>query len=139
MVYWSCHSFPAAMPPITLYTYPIYSKALIDLHDLFESIAGFNDAEKLEGFFRDFCTMQELKMFSDRWAIAKLVHKKLPYRIINEQTGASSSTIARLTNALKYGNGAVELACQIQEAKEPVCSRSQKITRGAEALRQMGY
>lgn len=131
------------MSPITHYTYPIYSKALIDLHDLFESITNFNDAEKLEGFFRDFCTMQELKMFGDRWAIAKLVHKRFPYRIINEQTGASSSTISRITNALKYGNGAMTLACQIQQAKEPVFSESQEngdaVFQGAETLRQMGY
>lgn len=69
----------------------------------------------LGAFLSDLCTPQELKMLCDRWAIAKLMHMGFSYRIIQEKTGASSATIARVSQNLSRGTGELLRVCRLRE------------------------
>lgn len=80
--------------------------------ELFEAVLKLETVEDCENFFRDLCTIQELKSMTERWQIAKMVWQGMPYRVITEKTGASSTTIARVAHWLTYGEGGYQRACK---------------------------
>ena len=82
--------------------------------DLFHAMMTLESVEEFEEFFRDLCTMQELKEMTERWSIAKLVWQDCPYRVISQKTGASSTTIARVAHWLMYGKGGYQKVCRKQ-------------------------
>lgn len=85
--------------------------------ELFEAVLKLESVEDCEKFFRDLCTMQELKSMTERWQIAQMVWKGMPYRVITEKTGASSTTIARVAHWLTYGEGGYQKACKLFTTK----------------------
>ncbi len=85
--------------------------------ELFQAILSLQTVEDCECFFRDLCTIQELKAITERWQIAKMVWQGMPYRVITQKTGASSTTIARVAHWVTYGKGGYQKACQ-HEVKE---------------------
>lgn len=80
--------------------------------DLFRALLALETVEDCENFFRDLCTIQELKAITERWEIAKLVSQNVPYRVIGQKTGASSTTIARVAHWVNYGKGGYQKACK---------------------------
>lgn len=59
-------------------------------------------AEEMQCFLRDLCTPGELQAFAERWRIAQLLEKgEMGYREIASQTGASTTTVARVNRFLK--------------------------------------
>ncbi len=73
--------------------------------ELFEVIVHLEDQEECARFFRDLCTLTELKAMAERWQVVQLVSEDIPYREICERTGASTATITRIAHWLKYGEG----------------------------------
>jgi len=73
--------------------------------ELFEVIVHLEDPEECARFFRDLCTLTELKAMAERWQVVQLVSEEIPYREISERTGASTATITRIARWLKYGEG----------------------------------
>ena len=73
--------------------------------ELFEVIVHLEDPEECARFFRDLCTLTELKAMAERWQVVQLVSEDIPYREISERTGASTATITRIARWLKYGEG----------------------------------
>ena len=73
--------------------------------ELFEVIVNLEDPEECARFFRDLCTLTELKAMAERWQVVQLVSEDIPYREISERTGASTATITRIARWLKYGEG----------------------------------
>ncbi len=73
--------------------------------ELFEVIVHLEDPEECARFFRDLCTLTELKAMAERWQVVQLVSEDIPYREICERTGASTATITRIAHWLKYGEG----------------------------------
>jgi TrpR-related protein YerC/YecD len=71
--------------------------------ELFEVIVHLEDPEECARFFRDLCTLTELKAMAERWQVVQLVSEDIPYREISERTGASTATITRIAHWLKYG------------------------------------
>ncbi len=71
--------------------------------ELFEVIVHLEDPEECARFFRDLCTLTELKAMAERWQVVQLVSEDIPYREISERTGASTATITRIARWLKYG------------------------------------
>lgn len=63
-----------------------------------------NEGEALR-FLRDLCTIRELQEFGQRWHVARLLADGIPYHDISERTGASSATISRVNQWLRYGRG----------------------------------
>ena len=68
---------------------------------LFETIASLNGTEEIKDFLTDLCTPQELNAFQERWKIAQLLNGgDFSYREISTQTGASTTTVARVARFL---------------------------------------
>ncbi len=69
--------------------------------DLFKAIASIETADEAQRFFSDLCTPAEIKAFIERWKVCQLLNlKKFSYRQINEMSGASLATIARVARFL---------------------------------------
>jgi TrpR-related protein YerC/YecD len=76
-----------------------------EMKDLFDVILELEDAEEVERFLRDLCTLSELQAMAHRWEVAKLLEQGLPYQEISRQTGASTTTVTRVAHWLRYGEG----------------------------------
>ena len=69
------------------------------------AVLALRSVEECRSFFRDLCTPAELQAMADRWAVALLLERGLPYREIHKQTGVSVTTISRVARYLTSGNG----------------------------------
>jgi len=73
--------------------------------DLISTIAKIRDEELTGQFLRDLCTRNELEAMAQRWEVAQLVDKGVPYLQIAKRTGASTATITRVASWLHHGQG----------------------------------
>jgi TrpR-related protein YerC/YecD len=80
-----------------------------ELKALYEAILKLENTDECKNFFRDLCTLDELKSMAERFAVAKMVNKKIPYRTIAEKTGSSTATITRVAQWLHHGKGGYKL------------------------------
>ena len=87
-----------------------------NLHDFFQAIITLKTEEECEKFFDDVCTIQELEALSQRLEVAKLLCEGKSYNDINRITGASTTTIGRVSRCLNYGDGGYKNA--IRRLKE---------------------
>jgi TrpR-related protein YerC/YecD len=76
-----------------------------DAEALFQAIGSLEGLEETERFFRDLCTLTELRDLSQRWAVARLLDEGLHYAEISKRTGASTATITRIASWLNHGEG----------------------------------
>lgn len=76
-----------------------------DAEALFEAIGALKGLDETERFFRDLCTLTELRDLSQRWAVARLLDDGLHYAEISKRTGASTATITRIASWLNHGEG----------------------------------
>ncbi|MDP8911334.1 MAG: YerC/YecD family TrpR-related protein [Actinomycetota bacterium] len=63
-------------------------------------------------FLRDLCTMSELEAMAHRWEVARLLDRGLPYHEVARRTGASTTTVTRVSHWLRYGEGGYRLALE---------------------------
>jgi TrpR-related protein YerC/YecD len=63
-----------------------------------------NDSEA-KSFLRDLMTEKEITEFAKRLQAAEMLVKKTPYLIIEQQTGLSSATVARVAKWLNGKEG----------------------------------
>lgn len=71
--------------------------------DLFHAISLIETENECKNFLRDLLTEAEIKEFSNRWKVAQLLDQKVAYKKIEQQTGMSSTTIARIQKWLTKG------------------------------------
>lgn len=76
-----------------------------DIDDLYSTIVHLQSVEECRKFFRDLLTETEIKELSERWRTARMLAQGVPYSRIEEETGLSSRTIARVHKWLKKGKG----------------------------------
>ena len=72
--------------------------------DLYAAILQLQTVEEVESFFFDLCTPAELEGIVDRWRIAQMLVRKMPYRQIAAETNVSTATIVRVARFLNNGN-----------------------------------
>ena len=72
--------------------------------ELFRAILTLETEEECDAFFRDLCTIPELKALSQRFAVAVMLNRNMVYNKIVEATGASTATISRVKRSLDYEN-----------------------------------
>lgn len=77
--------------------------------DLAAAIASLRDADEALRFLRDLCTVNELRELAARWEVARLLDDGVSYHDISERTGASSATISRVNQWLRYGRDGYRL------------------------------
>lgn len=79
-------------------------------NNLFETILDLKSVKEAECFFRDLCTVDEIKEMSDRWEIVQLLNKEIPYRDIASKLKTSTTTVSRVAQWLNNGMGGYKLA-----------------------------
>jgi len=77
--------------------------------ELASAIATLRDADEALRFLRDLCTVNELREIAARWEVARLLDSGTNYHEISERTGASSATISRVNQWLRYGRDGYRL------------------------------
>ena len=80
--------------------------------DLFETVASLKTKEEAQSFLRDLCTRAELDAMAHRWQVARLLDEGLPYHEVSRKTGASTTTVTRVAQWLRRGEGGYRLALQ---------------------------
>ena len=77
--------------------------------NLFKAMLVLKDVKEMEKFFRDLCTIDELKIMTERWEIAKLIDEGMSYRKIADKLNVSTTTIGRVALWLNNGEGGYRL------------------------------
>lgn len=72
--------------------------------DIITYLSITNDKEMVFNFLRDLLSEKEIREFSRRFEVAKLLNQKISYTEIEKQTGMSSTTIARISKFLNGEN-----------------------------------
>ena len=72
--------------------------------DLYAAILQLQTLDEVESFFFDLCTPAELEGIVDRWRVAQMLVRKMPYRQIAAETNVSTATIVRVARFLNNGN-----------------------------------
>jgi TrpR-related protein YerC/YecD len=76
---------------------------------LLDAILSLRGRDEAERFFRDLCTLGELRDLAMRWSVAQLLDQGLHYAEISSRTGASTATITRIASWLHHGEGGYRL------------------------------
>ena len=76
-----------------------------DAEALFSAILTLEDVEETQRFFRDLCTLNELRDMAQRWAVVRKLDSGMHYAEISRETGASTATITRIASWLNHGEG----------------------------------
>ena len=80
--------------------------AVKNLDELYKAILHLETIEECRSFFKDLCTIPELKALSQRFQVARMLTDKYVYNDIVRATGASTATISRVNRSLSYdGSG----------------------------------
>lgn len=78
--------------------------------DLFDTVLTLRTRTEAEAFFRDLCTLGELRDLTQRWQVVRLLEQGRHYADISRETGASTATITRIASWLRHGAGGYRLA-----------------------------
>lgn len=81
----------------------------IDRKALYKAFLLLKTEENCKKFLRDLLTEAEIKEFTNRWKVARMLNKKISYEQIEKETGMSSTTIARVQKWLINGKGGYKL------------------------------
>jgi TrpR-related protein YerC/YecD len=76
-----------------------------DIDALCSAFATINDPDDVSKLLEDLCTIREIQDMAQRLSVARLLDNGESYNVISEKTGASATTIARVSKALNYGSG----------------------------------
>jgi TrpR-related protein YerC/YecD len=80
-----------------------------DTDALFDAILQLEDREEAGRFFRDLCTLGELRDMAQRWSVVRQLNDGRHYAEISRATGASTATITRIASWLNHGEGGYRL------------------------------
>lgn len=76
---------------------------------LYDAVLHLKNRGEARRFFRDLLTEEEIAEFSNRWKVAQMLSKKVPYSKIEKEVGMSSTTIARVSKWLFKGMNGYQL------------------------------
>ncbi len=85
---------------------------------LYKAILELRDMDECRAFFETLCTIQELRSFSQRILVAKMLNEGSVYSRIVQETGASTATISRVNRSMRQGeNGYDAVFARLQQAE----------------------
>ena len=76
-----------------------------ELEILSDVILAIKDKEECKSVLLDLCTNAEIKEMSRRVIAARMLYSGEPYLSVTTATGLSTTTISRVSRALKQGSG----------------------------------
>ncbi len=84
-----------------------------EVNDLLKVLATLQDEDAIFALLEDLFTIREIRETSQRLAVARLLSAGKPYTAIEQATGASATTIARVSKCLTYGTGGYAKALEV--------------------------
>lgn len=81
-----------------------------EIHALVRAFLSMKDGREMKAFLRDLLTESEVAEFANRFYAARSIAGSTQYAAIEEATGLSSRTIARVKKWYKHGKGGYKLA-----------------------------
>lgn len=81
-----------------------------DVESLLDVFSSLSDKDMLFALLEDLFTIREIRETSQRLAVARMLDAGKSYATIEEATGASATTIARVSKCLSYGSGGYRAA-----------------------------
>ena len=85
--------------------------------NFFKAILTLETVDECYKFFEDVCTIKEIKSFSQRLEVARMLKNKQLYNDIVASTGASTATISRVNRSLTYGSDGYYIVLSRMENK----------------------
>ena len=89
-----------------------------DHAELFSAIASMKTPDETGRLLRDLCTVSELDAMAHRWEVAQLLEEGLPYLEVAKRAHASTTTVTRVAQWLRRGEGGYVLALR-RRKKQP--------------------
>ena len=77
------------------------------------------NAEETGFLLRDLCTVSELDAMAHRWQVAQLLDEGLPYLEVAKRAHASTTTVTRVAQWLRRGEGGYGLALRRRKKRRP--------------------
>jgi TrpR-related protein YerC/YecD len=74
-----------------------------DVEELLRAFSLLNDSDEAYALLTDLCTIREIQDMAQRLEVARRLAAGEHYSAIQELTGASATTISRVSKALNYG------------------------------------
>ena len=84
-----------------------------DVEMLLDVLTGMDDKDTLFALLEDLFTIREIRESSQRLAVARMLDQGKSYAKIEKATGASATTIARVSKCLSYGSGGYRAALDL--------------------------
>jgi len=81
-----------------------------DIESMYRAVLSMETLSEVKRLFRDLLTENEIRECAERWKAARLLAAGIPYTEIIEETGLSSTTVARVARWVKRGTGGYRLA-----------------------------
>ncbi len=89
-----------------------------EVEDLLTVFSEMQTNDEIFALLQDLFTIREIKEISHRLAVARYLDQGVPYTRIEATTGASATTIARVSRALNYGTGGYRIALDLLDPKD---------------------
>lgn len=74
-----------------------------EVNELLRALLTIEDADDAYALLLDLCTVREIQEMAQRLEVAKRLSAGEHYTAIQDSTGASATTISRVSKALNYG------------------------------------
>ena len=74
-----------------------------EVEELLRALLLLGDAEEAYSLLIDLCTIREIQDMAQRLQVARMLSAGEHYSAIQESTGASATTISRVSKSLNYG------------------------------------
>jgi TrpR-related protein YerC/YecD len=91
-------------------TEPAHPWVTDEIEDVCRAVASMKNVDEVERFLRDLCTLSELEAMAHRWQVAQALDEGLSYQEAARKTHASTTTVTRVAQWLKRGEGGYRLA-----------------------------
>ena len=84
-----------------------------DVENLLEVLTRIDDKDTMFSLLEDMFTIREIRESSQRLVVAGMLDQGKSYAKIADATGASATTIARVSKCLSYGSGGYRAALDV--------------------------
>ena len=84
-----------------------------EVDDLLKVFATLDDEDTIYSLLEDLFTVREIRETSQRLAVARMLSAGKSYTAIESATGASATTIARVSKCLGFGAGGYKAALDV--------------------------
>lgn len=89
-----------------------------EVDELLKVLARLDDPDTIYALLQDLFTVREIRDTSQRLQVARMLSEKKSYTAIEAATGASATTIARVSKCLGYGAGGYEAALKVLQQEQ---------------------